>query len=85
MSLIPLVDLAHLAALLGIRTWHPDDRADLDVLRELLARRQALAGRLVEDPPPAAGPPTYLRLLRWPTEASEVIAHQSGSVSSSRR
>jgi hypothetical protein len=25
MVLIPLVDLAHLAALLGIRSWHPDD------------------------------------------------------------
>ncbi|MDN5929606.1 MAG: hypothetical protein L0I24_00825 [Pseudonocardia sp.] len=23
MSLIPLADLAHLAALLGLRTWHP--------------------------------------------------------------
>lgn len=63
MSLIPLVDLAHLAALLGIRTWHSDDNADLAVLRELLARRQTLAARHVDDPPPPPGPPTYLRLL----------------------
>ncbi len=63
MALTPLVDLDHLAALLGIRTWHPDDDADLDVLRELLARREALAARhRVDDPPP--GGQSYRRLLQ---------------------
>jgi hypothetical protein len=63
MALIPLVDLAHLAALLGIRPSHPDDDADLAVLRDLLVRREALAARHPVDDSPPAGPP-HLRLLR---------------------
>ncbi len=64
MALIPLVDLAHLAALLGIRTWHPANAADLAVLRELLARREALVeAHPVTDPPPP-GAPSCLQLLR---------------------
>lgn len=62
MTLIPLVDLDHLAALLGIRPWHPADDADLAVLRDLLARRQALAAAHPAADPPPAGPPS-LRLL----------------------
>jgi len=38
MVLIPLVDLAHLAALLGIRSWHPDDAADLPCCSLLVIR-----------------------------------------------
>lgn len=61
-ALISLVDLAHLAALLGIRAWHPDDVADLDVLRARWERRTALAEHhRVDDPPPTTQP--YLRLL----------------------
>ncbi len=39
----PLVDLAHLAALLGIEPYAPADADDLAVLRDLLARRTVLA------------------------------------------
>lgn len=56
MALIPLADLGELAALLGIRTWHPADAADLGVLRELLARRTALAQRSGD--PDRVTPPT---------------------------
>jgi hypothetical protein len=43
MALVPLVDLAHLAALLGIEPYDPADADDLAVLQDLLARRIALA------------------------------------------
>jgi hypothetical protein len=43
MALVPLVDLAHLAALLGIEPYDPADADDLAVLRDLLARRSVLA------------------------------------------
>lgn len=39
----PLVNLEEAAAMLGIRTWHPDDDAGLEVLAALLARRTAIA------------------------------------------
>ena len=43
MALVPFAELDELAALLGIRTWHPAAADDLAVLRELPARRTALA------------------------------------------
>ena len=58
MFLLPLVDLDEAAALLGIRTWHPDDDADLELLAELLARRTAIAAA----PPP--GPQLDARRAR---------------------
>jgi hypothetical protein len=43
MALVPLVDLAHLVALLGIEPCDPADADDLAVLQDLLARRIAIA------------------------------------------
>lgn len=43
MFLRPVVNLEQAAAMLGIRTWHPDDDEDLEVLAALLTRRTAIA------------------------------------------
>ena len=51
MALIPRVDFAYLAALLGIRPWHPADADDLAVLRDLLARRGERAAGPPDAPP----------------------------------
>jgi hypothetical protein len=45
LALIPLVDLTHLTALLGIAPYDPAGANDLAVLRDLLARRTALAAQ----------------------------------------
>jgi hypothetical protein len=61
MSLIPLAELDELAALLGIRPYDPADENDLAVLRDLLARREALAAqRRAAGPPPVPPPPWFI-------------------------
>lgn len=56
LALIPLVDVAHLAALLGIRPWRPEDAADLAVLRDLLTRREQRAAVVRADARPDMPP-----------------------------
>jgi hypothetical protein len=66
MALIPLVDLAHLAALLGIAPHDPNDTGDLAVLRDLLARRTALAAqnRHKQTAPTGEANPPILHIVR---------------------
>lgn len=59
MTLMPIAGLDELAVLLGLRTWHPNDRADVELLAALLSRRLSLAEKCAK----AANGDPYARLL----------------------